>query len=323
MGLTGITLVETWTRDFEATCREADEVVIGGGPLMELQSLDQMLFAFIEARKRQAPARIEGCGIGPVSAPIYERIVSTLLRLSSHTDLRDADAASWARVHAPECVTNVVEDPAVTFVKSVATGRAKPPTSLVPLVDPADKAIACFLRDWPVNYRGSVSEEHFPAVRQQFDAELHKLLLELHRRLEAPVHFLPMNCFVEGGDDRILGRKLSKALRVAKGQETTDECDFRPARLPASPWQIIDAMVSAKFCVCMRFHSVVFAETLGVPYLAVDYTNNGKIGAFLRERGREDRLLPISSLASGHWMDHLALALRALLQQPGPVIIPA
>lgn len=308
MGLRDVGIVETWTPDFETACREADEIVIGGGPLMELQSLDQMLFAFITAGKRQIPARIEGCGIGPVNSPLYETIVAALLKLSSHTALRDADAAAWARLHAAGCATQVVADPAITFVRAVVDGTARPPTALVPLVEPKDRSIACFLRDWPVNYRGNVAEAEFPMIKQRFEVELQKFLLALREGLSAPMQFLPMNCYVEGGDDRVLGRRLCKWLRAALQQDAADEATFRSARLPVSPWQIISAMLSAQFSVCMRFHAVVFAETLGVPYMALDYTNNGKIGAFLRERGREDRLLSIADLAAGRWSEHLAAA---------------
>jgi polysaccharide pyruvyl transferase WcaK-like protein len=51
----------------------------------------------------------------------------------------------------------------------------------------------------------------------------------------------------------------------------------------------------------MRFHSVLFAETLGVPYIAIDYTGGGKIKALLQERGKLDRLISLKDIASGNW----------------------
>lgn len=319
MGLKDIGIVETWTRDFEAACQEADEILIGGGPLMELQSLDQMLFAFIAAAQRRIPARVEGCGIGPVNTPLYEKVVAALLKLSSHTELRDEAALEWAHSKAAGCATHVVADPAVSYVRAVANGTALPPSTPAPLVEPSDRSVACFLRDWPLNYRGDLSETKFTSTKLCFEVELQKLLLALQSGLNAPVHFLPMNCYVEGGDDRVFARRLCKRLRVESRQEAEDESTFRSARLPASPWQIISAMQAAQFSVCMRFHAVVFAETLGVPYLALDYTNNGKIGAFLRERGQEHRLLSILDLAAGRWSNHLDEAFQHL-RQPEEVL---
>ena len=36
-----------------------------------------------------------------------------------------------------------------------------------------------------------------------------------------------------------------------------------------------------------------------MPYLAIDYTQGGKIHAFLKERGRLDRLITLEELISG------------------------
>ena len=60
-------------------------------------------------------------------------------------------------------------------------------------------------------------------------------------------------------------------------------------------------MVDGTLNVCMRYHSVFFAESLGVNYLALDYTRGGKIEAFLRDSGKLARLITVPDLAAGHW----------------------
>ena len=60
-------------------------------------------------------------------------------------------------------------------------------------------------------------------------------------------------------------------------------------------------MHHAEFNLCMRFHSVLFAETLGVPYLAIDYTNGGKIKAFLEAKNKLNRLISLQEIATGAW----------------------
>ena len=63
-----------------------------------------------------------------------------------------------------------------------------------------------------------------------------------------------------------------------------------------SPAEILAAMQRAQFCICMRFHSVLFAHELGIPYLAVDYTSGGKIHAFLSARDSLSRLIDLEEL---------------------------
>lgn len=292
LGLHDIDIVETWAVDFESMCSTADEIVIGGGPLMELQSLDQMLFAFIAAARRGSVARIDGCGIGPVSSPPYQAVISEIVRLSSHVTLRDAKAVAWCRTHAPTSVPTVIEDPAADFVRGVSSGTLQPPSPVYfsrDLIGPPG-GIACFLRDWPVEYRGAVPVEEFAKVKASFESELSEFLCSIATETESTVRLLPMNCFVEGGDDRVLARRMQK-----------QNSQFTSPSLPASPWEIISAMKEARLCVCMRYHSVVFAHTLGVPFIAIDYTNEGKIGAYLRERGMEGHLISTQDIASGKW----------------------
>jgi len=296
LGLHDIDIVETWTHAFETMCSAADEIVIGGGPLMELQSLDQMLFAFISAVRRGSIARIDGCGIGPVSSSLYQNIVADLVRLASHVTLRDAKAVEWCQTHAPSASPAVIEDPAADFVRGAASGDLQPPSTDYfsrDIIGPPD-GIACFLRDWPAEYRGSISTANFPAVKANFERELAAFLNALKQDLKLGLRLMPMNCFSEGGDDRVFARRFRK-----------QGVDFSTSALPVSPWEIVAAMQQARLCLCMRYHSVVFAHTLGVPFIAIDYTNDGKIGGYLRERGLGERLISTQDIAAGRWRGHL------------------
>ena len=301
LGLTGIDVVETWTPEFESSCAAADEIVIGGGPLMGLQSLDQMLFAFISAARRGSIVRIDGCGIGPISSPLHEQVVADLVRLASHVTLRDAAAVEWCRTHAPSARPEVIEDPAADFVRAAASGILQPPSAEYfsrDVVGPPGE-IACFLREWPAEYRGAVALDAFPALKANFERELCVFLVSLADNSQARVRLLPMNCYCEGGDDRLFARQMCKQAAMA-------DTGFASPALPASPWEIIAAMQQARLCICMRYHSVVFAHSLGVPFIAVDYTNGGKIGHFLQERGLAHLLISTHDIAAGRWRDRFA-----------------
>jgi polysaccharide pyruvyl transferase WcaK-like protein len=56
-------------------------------------------------------------------------------------------------------------------------------------------------------------------------------------------------------------------------------------------------MQQASYCLCMRFHSVLFAHTLGANFLAIDYTGGGKIKGFLSDHGALQRMVGLQELA--------------------------
>ena len=303
MNLGDVEIVETWTKEFDAECERADEVTIGGGPLMELRSLDHMLYAFLSARQRNAVTRIDSCGVGPLETDFYREVVSNLLRLTNSIRLRDSDSAAWARDHAGVLHSESNFDPAVEFVEhclehSVPEGTELPQETTV-------APVACFLRDWPINYRGNRTDDEFREAHALFDQGLADLVCQLHSDFNAPVQLLPMHTLYEGGDDRIFGRRLLRSIVGNNGKTDPNFAPFVPEK-HVTPWQIVASMQAAQFCVCMRFHSVVFASTLNRAFVAIDYTNNGKIAAFLRSRGQSDRLISIDEICNGRWRDRLA-----------------
>jgi polysaccharide pyruvyl transferase WcaK-like protein len=161
----------------------------------------------------------------------------------------------------------------------------------LPAVQPP---IACFLRDWPRHYKGPRTNEEFETAYEDINDGLAKLISTVQSQLDLPVQLLPMHTLPIGGDDRIFARSLAK--KISLGRETSS---VSVPNRHVTPWQIVMAMQNAACCICMRFHSVVFASTLGRPFIAIDYTNNGKIGAFLRSRGQTDRMISIDDVISG------------------------
>ncbi|MDB4275013.1 polysaccharide pyruvyl transferase family protein, partial [Akkermansiaceae bacterium] len=111
------------------------------------------------------------------------------------------------------------------------------------------------------------------------------------------VRLFAMHPFSVGGDDRRLARRICRRILKECGPETAALVSY--AKLPMSPLEILSAMAKARFTVAMRFHSVLFAEHMEVPYVAVDYTCGGKIHAFLHERGEADRLSTLDHLIGG------------------------
>lgn len=302
MNLGGVTVLETYSQEFEQICGEVDEVIVGGGPLMDIEALNHMLYACNSAAKTKALTRVEGCGIGPLISPIYTQVVSEILRLSDHITLRDQ--ASTERCLKEFLITDVetVPDPATDYVEYVKS-RPELLKDVTPILGQA-RNVSCFLREWGRDYAGGMDELEYSTVKREFEAQLAELVTFVAQSKDVDIHLLPMHTFHIGGDDRVFNRRLANNIsNFVEDTELKSLVCF--AREPISPLEILQSMYHAEFNICMRFHSVIFAETLGVPYLAIDYTAGGKIKAFLHERGKIERLVSLHDVAAGKWKTHL------------------
>jgi MoaA/NifB/PqqE/SkfB family radical SAM enzyme/polysaccharide pyruvyl transferase WcaK-like protein len=290
MDLSELRVVETFSSEFESACERADEIVAGGGPLMDLEILNHILFAFSAAARRGQVARVEGCGIGPLQNPLYVEVVGQILRLANHISLRDSKSVERCqRDFGARAVLS--DDPAVDYVLKA---RAELPA---PHLSEDALHACCFLREWGADYARGLSGEEFKRMKGALDAGIQKLLAWLALDRGFTLDLLPMHTFSVGGDDRAYNRRLSRQLTrsgIAPNQ-------MRVERLPVSPLGILRSMQRANLNICMRFHSVLFAETLQVPYVAIDYTRGGKIQSFLESRGKLDRLLTLEEVISGQW----------------------
>ncbi|OUL29876.1 radical SAM protein [Nostoc sp. T09] len=304
MGLGDIRVVETYSQDFEQRCDEVDEVVVGGGPLMDIEALNHILYALMRASKRGAFTRVEGCGIGPLVSPLYIQVVLEILRLSDYVTLRDRTSSERSLKEFSIDYAKTVADPATDYVEYVKSTLEDLQNATPPLG--RSKNISCFFREWGKDYAGSMDDKVFYSIKQQFEAQLVEMVKFIAQLKGADIHLLPMHTFHIGGDDRVLNRRLAKNI-------SDFEQNVNFARGPVSPLEILQSMYHAEFNLCMRFHSVLFAETLGVPYLAIDYTGGGKIKAFLEERGKLNRLISLQDVASGHWQSRLKSLLHSEL----------
>lgn len=301
MSLSGISIIETYSREFEEVCDKVDEVVMGGGPLMDIAALNHILYAFIQAAKNNAIARVEGCGIGPLENPLYVDVVSKIFGLSDHITLRDRASTDRSLQDFSVGRATTTTDPATDYVRFVRNSDLLEKSTSI-LGD--TKNISCFLREWSLEYKGDLSQAEFNTVKLQFEKQLAKLVLTMSEKEKLKIHLLPMHTFHVGGDDRVFNRRFAKQISfLAKENQTKTDIAF--ARVPVSPIEILQSMYHSQLNLCMRFHSVLFAENLGVPYLAIDYTNGGKIRAFLESKNKLNKLISLQDVASGAWRDKL------------------
>jgi glycosyltransferase involved in cell wall biosynthesis len=55
----------------------------------------------------------------------------------------------------------------------------------------------------------------------------------------------------------------------------------------------------------MRFHSVLFAEKLNIPFIAIDYTGGGKIKGFLKDQNKLNLMFDRTDLSNKNWRQKL------------------
>lgn len=250
---------------------DCDAVVMAGGPLMDIGETRKILCLFKRFAELGKPRVIEGCGVGPLNRADFRWNVCRIARLATKISVRDSASRDALRFYGIRKPVEVRLDPAVTFVRGQGIRHHGSDR----------KVIRCFLRELTCEYPQAVSSDQ---ATRNLEALLTRLLewYPEHR-----IELWAMHHFPVGNDDRLFARQLVK--RIANPRLV---CEWEPR----TPREILEAMAGAEFCVCMRFHSCVFATEVGVPFLAVDYTAGGKINAFLNDIRQQNRLTGLAEL---------------------------
>ena len=259
----------------------SDEIVIGGGPLMEMQSLSIPLWAFKFGKRFKKKNIIFGCGIGPIYSDRFKKLTKNLLHMADEILLRDNKSLDFALDLSGSFKekTRVIADPAHDYVLKIGEK----------IVNTKRETIACFLRDWPVAYRGDRTIEEFNRDKETYNMNLAQLIHEISEKLNVVPSFHSMHNFVVGGDDRDYYRDFIDKYYIW-------EHHFDKGLSNVST--TITAMKTSKCNFVMRYHSVLFAETLHTNYLALDYTNGGKVAGFLKDRDLINRMISIDQVIS-------------------------
>lgn len=246
-----------------------DLVIFGGGPLMALDQLADMLAMFQKASEANVPTLVAGCGVGPLGADHHNQAIKFILQHASFRIYRDLKSLDMARDLGIDTTHDYAsEDPAFTWL---CHGQ----TDSIAKQESHDRPrLLLGLRDWP--YRGYARELGLDKAKQMkahFEAEIISALeqlLDLHPDLEI-VPF-PMGTNYTG-DDRWFYRDLFRNCPTLK-----KAIDFTCLGVELSPLEAVKVFRSTSAALTMRFHSLVFAIALEVPCVAIDYTmGKGKV----------------------------------------------
>jgi len=278
-----ICVVATYSDTFLETCRNADAVIMGGGPLMGMEPLGFVLAAFSEASKVGVPTVIEGCGIGPIHEDAHITALKEILRLASIVRVRDTESLAWIYQNTDRRDAICMDDPAAGFVLRNKRAMSSSP----------QQTIACFLRQITNEYMDDMSIDEFQSFRQKFEEELGKLVRYMNVTTGLKLLLMPMHTFAVGNDDRDFARNFAREHLVG--------CDYTIGDRIYSPQDILLTMQKSRLSLCMRFHSVLFADVLNIPYIPIDYTGGGKTMAFLKDRDKLEKYIDRKTVAEGSW----------------------
>lgn len=245
--------------------KNSDLLIIGGGPLMDIEPMYMLEYAFQYAKRKGVKTAVLGCGWGPLNNPKYLTVATSIIKESDLTIFRDSASLNQFKLYNPQLNNRHILssiDPAffcAFYYKNKHSKRE-------------GEYIAVNFRDISLDqYDGSEEENE----------KTFKLILKNLSEYSLPIHLIPMHTFYVGGDDRHLLNRLFFE---------TKDANIIVHNNPLSLVEVMDLYMNAKICVGMRFHSIVLQTILNGKNIILDYTNpkTGKIISMMKELQMEE-----------------------------------
>ena len=251
--------------DLKHNIKHSDILMVGGGPLMDIQEMSMLDFSFIVASHYKLKKVLMGCGWGPLKTEKAINIARKLICKSDLVIFRDTISKEQAVKHGCE--------------------NAK----ISSIIDPAFIA-CCVYMDYSsarlndhisINFRDvAVEANHYQNKRIPLEV-FSNIVGNILSVSQLPIHLVPMHYFFIGGDDRIILNKI--AHKISSDKVTV-------VQKPMSLKQTMDEFYHSAYCIGMRFHSIVLQTALNGKNYIVDYTDpsNGKIMGMMKKLKMED-----------------------------------
>lgn len=283
LALTDYHVVPVYSEQFISSIKGANIIIMGGGPLMDLEELALPLISFKIAKKLNIKSIIFGCGLGPLFKDKYIKATKTILNLADEIYLRDQKsiqlAKEWTRGKKE---IELSGDPAKFYLQTISSLHNDKPKI---------NRLSCFLREWTHEYVADISSNEFLELKKKVEFKLSEFIKSKAEELKVDEIYLDhMHNFVIGNDDRDFSRYFIQTY-------------FKDSKIPivynkklSTVESIVENMKSSQFNICMRFHSVVFAHTLETNFIGFDYTNGGKINNYLSDNQALKNLLSLNDL---------------------------
>lgn len=255
------------SKELLGAIKDSDLVTMGGGPLMDLNELFMIEYAFKKAKKIGVKTALLGCGVGPL---FHKRYRKSVLNISLNSDiiiLRDTTSKDNLEEIYKEfnkffdsSLIDTSYDPAVecTLEYNKLNGKEE------------KEYIAINLREFPLEYN---KENNSKNINNELKRFIKELALKYHDR---EIKLVPMHYFHIGGDDRVFLNSIALDLKLENIKVQNSNLSLK---------ETVEVYQNAYFNIGMRFHSVVLQTIVSGKNYVLDYTEpkKGKIFGFLND----------------------------------------
>jgi polysaccharide pyruvyl transferase WcaK-like protein len=254
-------------QDLDHHIAMSDLICMGGGPLMDLNELFMVVYAFKKARKLGKKTALLGCGVGPLFQATYKKTVVEIVKNSDIVILRDVTSKDNLFEVARELNRNMKDrnissslDPAVECVTQYRCSNKKVKNDY----------IAVNLREFPGEYRNSSTYKDINDALKNLVSDL----ADTYR--DRSIKLVPMHYFHVGNDDRVFLNRIGSELNKKNIEVQNSHLSLK---------KTIAVFQNAYFNVGMRFHSVLIQTIISGNNFILDYTEpkKGKISGFLKD----------------------------------------
>ncbi len=254
-------------KELDRNIIKSNLVCVGGGPLMDLNELFMVDYAFKKAKKINKKTAVLGCGIGPLFYNKYKKVVLEIIKNSDFVILRDSTSKNNLLEIANELKIDIDEDIILTSF-DLAVECTIQYNRLNPQVK--KDYIAVNLREFPMEYSKKGGNNDINNEIERFIADL------ADGYQNNIIHLVPMHYFHVGNDDRVFLNRI--AGKIKKNNIEVQNCHL-------SLKNTISVFQNAVFNIGMRFHSVVIQTMTNGNNYVLDYTEpqKGKISGFLKD----------------------------------------
>lgn len=251
-----VKIFDTKSKDtLRRNIEESDLVIMGGGPIMDLEELYIVRYGFFYAKKRGIKTSLFGCGIGPLNNGVFIKLTKEILDLSDLCIFRDEYSKEIAEHMSCNKNMFTICDPAEISVKKFKLLNQCPKSE--------NNSVIINVRRPTMEY----GESTFGSIKYWSN-----LLNRISDDYENVV-LLPNHYFFIGGDDREFMNEISY---------TSNKVNVFVQNNPLTLLETYETISSAYACIGMRYHSILFQTILCGNNYILDYTDHkGKIRGFL------------------------------------------
>lgn len=257
------------SKELDNAINNCNILIMGGGPLMHINTMYMVEYAFKKAKTLFKKTMLMGCGIGPLYKPRHQKSLLNIVKYSDFIILRDTCSMNLltelqSKFKKKESKSNIFIsiDPSVQCLLDFENSIFKK--------DLSEKYIAINLRKFPAEY----AQKNISNTINNNLTEIVKTIAATYP--ETAIQLIPMHYFHIGNDDRDFLNNIRFNLNFK---------NLFVQNKPLTLTETLNVFRSAIYCVGMRFHAVVFQTLINGKNFILDYTEpeKGKINGFLKD----------------------------------------